>query len=98
MFIFKTPQRGYDEVIKYSFNGDVITATHKGITDVFDFTNMPEGSLPRSIDSPSPIETTLSINPIIDARRTNGVMYVTLVNFLEENASEEDQFPTWMEV
>lgn len=65
---------------KYVIDGEKITATLKNDegeeTDVFDFTGMPDGVL-------SNVETSLTVNPILKAEKIDGVLYVTLINFLE---------------
>lgn len=77
--------------IHYTFGDDVITAEIGGQTDTFDFSEMPDG---EAVD----IETTLPVNPIISARKTNGVLEVILLNFIGPDATEEERFPTWQEV
>ena len=77
--------------IHYTFGNDVITAEIDGQTDTFDFSDMPDG---EAVD----IETTLPVNPIISARKTNGVLEVILLNFIGPDATEEERFPTWQEV
>lgn len=90
MRILFSPQRD-DRRINYMFGSDVITAEIDGQTDVFDFSQMPDGEAVS-------IETTLPVNPIISARRVNGVLEVVLLNFVGPDATEEERFPTWQEV
>ena len=82
-----------DERIKYIFERDKITATIGGVTDVFDFREFPDGEL--EVDS---IETDLPVQPIISARRVDGVLEVILLNWISTDASEEEKFPKWFEV
>lgn len=87
MNVLFSPQRSEKE-IKYSFNGEVITAYFNSEQDVFDFSQVPEGKLKA-------VETTLPINPIVSAERKEGVLYVELLNFIGEDATEEERFPKW---
>ena len=77
--------------IRYTFGNDVITAEIDGQTDVFDFSEMPNGEAVS-------IETTLPVNPIISARKTNGVLEVVLLNFIGPDATEDERYPDWQEV
>lgn len=91
MKIYLSPQVSEDnEYIKYSFEGEKITATYKGITDVFDFTGMPNGIA-------SAITTTLAINPIISAKRIDNVLSVEVINTISGNASHDERFPEWID-
>lgn len=87
-----------DHKITYKIDGEKITATYqkKGqepIQDEFDFTGLPEGRL--NIDE---IETAIPFKPISNAYKTDGVLYIEVVNFIAENASEFEKFPNWIEV
>ena len=82
-----------DKRFDFTFLGDTITATFDGETDTYDFSGLPDGEVDFSM-----IETTLSYNPIIIARRVDGVLSVELLNFISEDASEFDKFPEWIEV
>ena len=94
MMIFKTPQIRFDDKrLDYFFSGDIITATYDGVEDVFDFSELPDGEVDSSL-----IDTILEFNPIIIAKKENGVLSVELLNFISEDASEQDKFPEWMEV
>ena len=77
--------------INYTFGNDVITAEIDGQTDTFDFSEMPDGEAMN-------IETTLPVNPIISARRINGVLEVVLLNFIGPDATEDERYPDWQEV
>jgi len=92
MKIFLSPQVNNGEKINYNFNGEVVTVEHKGVTDTFDFSTFPEGAEFMGV------ETTLEVNPIINVKRENGVLFVTLLNFINSDATEEEKFPDWMEV
>lgn len=100
MMILYSPQVS-DREILYSLNGEVITATMDGVTDTFDFSEFGEGTLQLYSNEPpfEPLFTTaLSIMPIISAKRENGVLFVELLKFIDDSATEEDRFPNWQEV
>ena len=82
-----------DKKFDFTFSGDTITATFDGETDTYDFSGLPDGEVDFSM-----IETTLAYNPIIMARRVDGVLSVELLNFISEDASELKRFPEWIEV
>lgn len=90
MKIYLSPQVSQSK-IEYNFDKDRLSATYKSKTDIFDFTEMPDGV---SVN----IETTLEINPILSAKKEAGILYLELVNFISEDASEEECFPIWKEV
>lgn len=102
MKILYSPQVKLDEKIEYIFKGDKITASFKGVTDVFDFTGMPDGELSIYDTSKFPctsmLITSLEIQPIISAKRDNGVLSVVLLHHIDSNAPYSDRFPDWMEV
>ena len=92
MRIFLSPQVSDDE-IKYTFDGDKITATLDGATDTFDFSDFPDGELEAE-----EIETTLPVNPILSAKREDGVLSVELLNFIAPDESREEVlFPDWID-
>ena len=82
-----------DKRFDFVFSGESITATFDGETDTFDFSGLPDGEVDFS-----KIETTLAYNPIIIARRVDGILSVELLNFISEDASELEKFPEWVEV
>lgn len=77
-----------DKKIDYEFNGEKIIVTFEGQTEEFDFSNMPDGVLES-------IESDLLVNPIIEAKREKGELSVILLNFINEDATEEEKFPEW---
>lgn len=91
MFIKLTPQYNPDRVITYTFENEAITATVDGVTDSFDFSKMSK------ID-PRLIKTALPFNPIVHAERVGGELYVTLINYINKQATEMELFPEFMEV
>ena len=93
MRIFFSPIEGLEDQMQYIFDNDKITATYKGTTDTFDFTGVPDGQIDLST-----LETTLEENPIRSAERVDGVLYVELLNRIDEQDSEFHKFPEWIEV
>lgn len=90
MQVLYSPQRS-DNALRYEFDGEVITVYLNDEQDMFDFSQVPEGKLKA-------VETTLPINPIVSAERKEGVLYVELLNFIGEDATEEERFPKWQVV
>lgn len=88
MKVFFSPQYNPIEKIKYEFENEKIKVTYNGITDIFDFSAMPDG---KATD----IETVLPFNPIISAERKKGVLYVKLIHFIGPDATENERFPDW---
>ena len=94
MRIYKSPQVGVDEKkFGFEFSGDVVVATFDGIEDTFDFTGFPDGEVDYSM-----IETILEYNPVLKAKKVDGILSVELLNFISEDAKEEEKFPEWIEV
>ena len=87
MRVAYSPQRS-DRSITYTFDGETITATLDGVSDVFDFSALPDGELDVSA-----LETTLDICPVLAARRVNGQLEVTLLKFHGPNPSPQEAFP-----
>lgn len=61
------------------------------ITDVFDFSSFPNG-IAKAIITPLPG------NPFVNVHREDGILYVELLNYITEDASEFEKFPVWIEV
>ena len=93
MRVYFSPIVGLADQVQYTFDNDRITATYKGTTDTFDFTGTPDGQLTLGT-----LETTLELSPIISAERVDGVLYVELLNRIDEQDSEFHKFPEWIEV
>ena len=91
MKVFFSPQFS-ERVLKYEFNNDVVTVTLNGVTEVFDFTGMPNG-VADSIESEA-----FNFNPVISAKKENNILYLKLINFIGVDATEEERFPEWVEV
>jgi len=88
--VFLSPQRN-DNKIQYTFKDESITVTYKNVTDIFDLVTFPEGAQFEGVT------TSLEIDPILDIKRKSGVLYVTLLNSLGAKATEEENFPIWVE-
>lgn len=90
MQILYTPTVSEDKFY-YTFNPEEekIEVEFLGTKDVFDFSDFKEGE--EYIDA----ETTLEINPLADVKREGGVLYITLRNFIDSDATEEERFPDW---
>ena len=82
-----SPQRS-DNTISYEISNEVIRVAIDGKTDVFDFSDIPDGKMEE-------IETILSVNPIVSAKRVDGSLFIELLNYIGKNASEEERFPQW---
>ena len=94
MKIYKSPQvREDDKRFLFELSGEMIIATFDGISDTFDFTGFPDGEVGYSM-----IETVLEYNPILKATKVDGILSVELLNFISEDATEEEKFPEWIEV
>lgn len=93
MRIYKSPQvRMGDERTEYSAKGDKLTVTIEGVSDTFDFTNVV------GVLNMSAVRTTLNFNPIQKVERKNGNIEVTTINYIGQNATEEERFPHFQEV
>ena len=44
------------------------------------------------------VETSLSVNPILIAERKSDGLYVTLLNYIDDDATHDECFPEWIEV
>ena len=86
-----TPQYNPGKAIAYTFGVDSFVAEMDGVTDTFDFSKVSE------VD-PRQIKTSLPINPVVHVERLSGVLHLTLINYINEEATETEQFPQFMEV
>lgn len=73
----------FSKNFNYTFEGDKITVTYDGVADVFDFTDMPEGAAVVFFQA----ETILKYNPIVSAKRIDGILHLTLLNFVPRRDS-----------
>ena len=93
MRIYKSPQvRLDDKRIDYSAKGDKLTVTIEGVSDTFDFTNVV------GVLNMVSIRTTLTFNPLQKVERKNGTVEVTAINYIGQNATDEERFPHFQEV
>lgn len=91
MNILYSPQVSENEM-EYSFEGEKVTIRINDITETFDFSVFEEGDILKNIESDLPV------NPFIEIKRKEGILSLVLLRFIEEDASEEDKFPDWIEV
>lgn len=98
MKILFSPQVRENEKIIYEFEEGIIKATHKGKSDTFDFSDLPDGELQMYDDETGEfmIETDIE-NPVVSARKEDGVLYVELMNYIDTDASHEECFPEWID-
>ena len=93
MRIYKSPQvRMDDKRIDYSAKGDKLTVSIEGVSDTFDFTNVV------GVLNMSGVRTTLPFNPLQKVERKNGNIEVTTINYIGQNATDEERFPHFQEV
>lgn len=90
MIIKLSPQgRDYNK-IWYEITENKITATINGISDTFDFTDMPNGKFQRyNSDGESIVETTLREVPILEAEKIDGVLTVKILFSIDVNEKDE---------
>lgn len=89
MDILLIPQVRDRSKIWYEIEHQKITATINGVTDTFDFTDMPDGVLETYDDYGNElIETSLETNPISRAVKENGILYIDLLFSID--ADEDD--------
>ena len=93
MRIYKSPQvRMDDKRIDYSAKGDKLIVTIEGVSDTFDFTNV------AGVLNMIGVRTTLPFNPLQKVERKNGNIEVTTINYIGQNATDEERFPHFQEV
>lgn len=94
MKILYSPQVN-SEPLSYRFGKDSITVYHNGMYDIFDFSDMPDGQIENPKED---IETELDINPFIYAKKTNGELWVVLINHISDDADYDERFPKWVSI
>ena len=99
MIINFSPQR-CDDKLEYEFKGETIKATLNGIADTFDFSSLNEGDeVARNEETGQlEIETILPMLPILDVKRINGQIIVTVIKYHGKDAPESERFPEPLEV
>ena len=100
MKIKYSPSVAHDgRTLTYFFTGETIVATYNGVNDLFDFSDMPDGELAINYSTGDlDVETILEVNPIVSAKRVDGVLYIELLKFIPRDATEDERFPDWIEV
>lgn len=91
--VYFSPQVS-DRKIEYGFNGETLTVKIGDTEDVFDLSSLPDGELDREQE----IETALPVNPIISAKRVDGILHLELLNRIGSDAPYESRFPEWCEL
>jgi len=76
------PQRT-DAHIIYAFDDERVIATVNGVTDVFDFANLPDGEAAEIISALDPC-------PVLAARRVDGELHVTLLRAIGPRPQPQD--------
>ena len=87
MRITYSPQRS-DRSITYTFDGDRITATLDGVTDTFDFSDLPDGEA-------ASIQSVLDPCPVLAARRVDGELHVTLLRAIGPRPADPEELEAW---
>lgn len=95
-----------NKIINYQFDNDIITATCGELTNTYDLTALTdsfykdvENEYGDIITVPYIIETVFEFAPIINAYKDEtGVLNVALLNFIKENAENNEKYPVWVEV
>ena len=77
----------------YVFDGEKIEVAFDGVSEIFDFEGFPDGEMDSFL-----VETVLKYNPLISAKKVDGILSVELLNFISEDATEGEKFPEWIEV
>jgi hypothetical protein len=99
MLINFSPQRADDYII-YSFESERIIVKIGTKIDTFDFSSLNEGDeVARNEETGQlEIETALPLLPILNAKRENGQVIVTVLKYHGKDAPEDERFPTPLEV
>jgi len=87
MRVTYSPQRS-DRTVSYAFDGETITATLDGVSDVFDFTSLPDGEAAGIISTIDPC-------PVLSARRVDGELHVTLLRAIGPRPSDPAEIDAW---
>lgn len=84
--------------IKYDFEEESIKVTIENISEIFDFSGLPDGRLEiAGFDGKTRLETKLGVMPILSAEKKDGILYLELLNWISEDASYEERFPEWID-
>lgn len=86
-----TPQYNPTDTISYIFGEDSFVVSLNGVSDSFDFSKV-------AVITPRQIKTTLPVNPVMNIERVDGELYLTLLHYIGEEASDVERFPYFQEV
>ena len=79
--LIETPQRA-DIKAEYTINGDALTVKIGEISEIFDFSNLPEGRAEEII-----VEV-LHVNPIVSVEKVADTVKITVIRFYGEDEKE----------
>lgn len=92
------PQVNDENTIYYEFVDETVKIKIDAIEEMFDFSGVPDGELEIYDDfGELKIETDLNPFPIISAEKKENILYLELLNWIDENASESERFPDWID-
>ena len=80
--------------IEYNFAGETVIARMGDVEDTFDFSALGDGGR-ILVDT---IETSLPVNPIVEAYRENGHVYVILLRHYQGGGDQRTLHLDWQEV
>lgn len=90
MIIKLSPQGRDSHKIWYEISENEITATINGVSDTFDFTDVPNGILQMTDDDGNKlIETVLDEVPILSAEKEDGVLTVEILFSIDVDEQDE---------
>lgn len=90
MDILLLPQVREINKIWYELEHQKVTATINGVTDTFDFADMPDGVLEiYDADGNILIDTTLGTIPINRAVKEDGILYIDLIFSIDEYEDDD---------
>ena len=88
--ILYTPQVNAPQ-FTYTFGADTVAASLDSASDIFDFSTLPDGVA-------TGITSTLAECPVKGAERIAGVLHITLLSSITEEATEAEKYPDWVVV
>lgn len=100
MKVYLLPQVNNEIKTNYIFDKESLKISINGITESFDFTNVPNGVLDMYDHDTGKllIDTSLDPFPIVKAERKDGVLYLELINLIDSDASNQEKFSDWIDV
>lgn len=85
-----SPQVRESDKIWYEVKSQKITATINGVTDTFDFFDMPDGKFRRRDEEGNELfDTVLSEMPVISAEKTDGILTVEILFTIDVDEKDE---------